>query len=375
MNILVLGGSNSLLNGSYLERAFGILRANTSETTNVENFSVGGTSSITAISRIFDLPPDRSFDLIIYEYALNDTGHLGSLKAGAEVQSLLIRLVVDLLSRRFPDALLVPVIFATKPNFSSNAKHPIHEAQSRTWNAAKVVHLDVRQRLAYLFAHTPPDWLYSDAAHYSRPYGVDIVAPLLGRFLVEQWLAKPRATLREMNARMQAAMGPTPFAVTALSADQLAEHATGAWERVTLSNRVMSVPALRLHEGGALEFPERPLNLALLSDRKHDVVQLTRRAPAQVSTWNLATRFLDVDEATTNPTDKDRFFYSGIPLPLVLSRQEPLGLDPAGFELRVPSEVDMVLPLIAFDGFNRQPPRVQGRRMDLVRAVFLTPAS
>lgn len=374
MNVLILGGSNSLLNGSYLERAFGILGANTSETIDVTNFSVGGTSSITAISRIFDLPPDRSFDLIIYEYALNDAGHLGSLKAGAEVQSVLIRLVLDLLAQRFPDALFVPVIFAVKTYFSPNTRHPIHEAQSRLWTAAQIPHFDMRQRLAYLFANAPPEWLYSDAAHYSRPYGVDIIAPLFGRFLVEQWLAKLRGTLREMNARMQATAGAAPFSVTVLSADQLAQHATGPWERVTLSNRVMSVPALRLNQGATLTFPARPLNLALLSDRKHDVAELRRRAPDQVSAWNLSTRFMDVDSASANPPDKDRFFYSGIPLPLVLSREDPLGLDPVGYELRVPDAADYALLLMTFDSFNPQPPRVDGRRLDLVSALFLAPA-
>lgn len=375
MNVLVLGGSNSLLNGSYLEAALQILGKNTSETISVDNFSVGGTSSITAISRIFDLPPDRSYDLIIYEYALNDAGHLGSLKAGAEVQSVLIRLVLDLLTQRFPDALLVPVIFAVKTYFSPNTRHPIHEAQSRIWTAAQIPHLDMRQRLAYLFANAPPEWLYSDTAHYSRPYGVDLIAPQFGRFLVEQWLAKPRGTLRAMNARMQVAVGPAPFSVTAMSADQLAQHATGSWERVTRSNRVMSVPALRLHEGAALNLPSRPLNLAVLSDRKHDVAELRRRAPDQVSAWNLSARFMDVDSESANPPDKDRFFYTGIPLPLVLDRDDPLGLDPVGYELRVPDKIDYALLLMTFDSFNPQPPRVEERRVDLVSALFLTPAT
>jgi hypothetical protein len=381
MHILILGGSNSLMRGSYLNRALDILERNSSKKPAVLNHSVGATTTFTALARIFDLPAGYAPDLVIYEYALNDTSHFNGLASGAEVQGFAIGLLVDLLARRFPDAALAPVLFGLRALFSSNSTSPIHAAQTQIWTDAKIPHLDVRRQLAHIFANKAPDWLYSDVAHYSAPHGTDIVGSMVGRFLVELMLGGRSLPMREIAARMRTARGPTPFALKALDAADLAKRVSGDWELVTRANRLMSVQALRLRAGATLNLPAKPLNIALLSDRQHDLAQLIRRTPTRDTAWSLMTRNIFVDGPSLNPPDRDRFFYSGIPLPLLLSGDTPLDAegsdlqpDDAPFELHIPIEPDDTLPPLAFDGFVRQPARAEQRRMDIVSALFLEPA-
>ncbi|MDB5425492.1 MAG: hypothetical protein JWQ29_2908, partial [Phenylobacterium sp.] len=371
MRILVVGASNSLLKGGYLDRATAILRRNLGADLEITNVSVGGTTTITGISRIFDLPAEARFDVVVHEYSMNDASHLNSRENGESIQFLALQLLIGVLAQRFPDALFAPVTFAMQPYFATGVRNRIHDAQKAIWAATGTPHLDVRQRLAYLFAQEAPAWLYSDPAHYSVPYGADLIGSIVARFLIEISRAEARQPLSELNANIRALPQARPIGLRHLSGEALAEHAHGHSELVVRTNSVMSVSALRLRPGGGVRLAERPFNIALLSDRRHDWARLTRGAGSQARSWALSTRFVGVDNPEANPTDKDRFFYSGIPLPLLLQPDEPFTQDTTAFDLSLEGSDAAAPSTLAFDGFQAPDLRPDpDRRLDIAGMTF-----
>lgn len=359
------------MRGGYLGRAVEILQANLPHPPVVTNLSVGSTSTITAIARLSDLPAGHRPDLILYEYALNDAAHFSARPDGAELQRFVIRLLIDELAARFPDAVLAPVLLGSAEMFSAHVRNTAHDAQCALWSEADIPHLDVRRRLAYIFVNSAPAWLYADFSHYGTPHGSDIVGAMTGRFLVELSLGKRGVTLRECAARLAERHGPLAFGIDALSAADLAAGATGNWEMLERRNALMAVPALRLRQGAMLALPAQPFNIALLADRRHDLVTLTRHGDDRPSAWSLATRLSAVDNPAMNPPDKDRFFYAGIPLSLVLAQGAPIPSDDASFSIAIPDETDERLPVIGYDRFILRSRSIADRYLDVVGALFL----
>ena len=371
MRILVVGASNSLLRGGYLARAEQVLRGNLGDSVDITNISVGGTTSITGASRVLELPASAAFDMVVYEYAMNDANHFTPRQNGAAFQFLAIQLLVGALAERFPDAVLAPLIFSMQHLFSTATPNRIHDLQSEVWNTTGTPHLDVRQRLSHLFAQQAPDWLYSDPAHYATPQATDIIGSMVGRFLIEQARAKAPQPVSETYRKLRALPRAAPFRLKHLDAQALAAHAHGEWEMVVRTNSVMSTPALRLRPGGGLKLAEAPFNISVLSDRLHDWGRVTRGGTGPVA---VSTRYIAVDNPAVNPDDKDRFFYSGVPFPLLRPNLSP-ARDPAPFELALEA-ADQPLPeMLAFDSFlSRDLRPAAGRRLDLAGMTFLEDA-
>lgn len=374
MRILVIGGSNSLMGEGYLERAVQVLERQV-ETLSVTNLSVGGTTSYTGIARVFDLPPDAAFDVVVYEYALNDALALDPHRIGPEAVFLAVQLLVGVLASRFPQALFVPVSLAMRRYFSAAVRSPVHDLLTAVWRAMGNAHLDVRGILSQLFVGQSPEWLYSDEFHYCRPQGADIVGSLLARCILETLDSGSYQTLSALDAKIRARPEAKPFGVRHLSAEKLAERATGDWSLEPRENSIMSTPVLRLRLGAGVRFEERPLNLAMLSDRQHGYVRLARGEGERERLWRLCTRFIAVDQPALNPPPMDRFFYSGLPLPLLLQTAPVFRSDPEPYRITVEPDRLEGLPPLWFFNFSREiRPRAEEQRLDLVSALFLTPA-
>lgn len=374
MRILVIGGSNSLMGAGYLDRAAQILERNLGSLS-ITNLSVGGTSSFTGLARVFDLPPNAAFDAVLYEYALNDSLIFQKRANGRESVFLAIQLLVAVLAERFPDAAFLPVSFAARPNFAVGVACPIHELTEALWQQTGAAHLDVRAKLSYVFAKDSPDWLYSDALHYSAPHGVDIVGSLVARHVLETMGASSRQTLAELDARIKARPEAQPTGVRCLSAQDLAEQATGDWSLEPRENGVMSLTALRLRPGAEITFTERPLNLAVLADRRHGFVRLARGDGDGQQVWKLSTRSTAAADPRYNPPDKDRFFYSGLPMPLILQTDPLFRRDFMTYRLTVDPDGLEDLQSLGFFNFGMDEDlRIPDQTLDLVSALFLTPA-
>lgn len=368
MRVLVVGASNSLLRGGYLTRAEHVLRSNLGEPVEITNISVGGTTSITAASRVLELPASAAFDLVVHEYAMNDANHFTPRQNGAAFQFLAIQLLVGALAERFPDAALAPLIFSMRHLFSVGAPNRIHDLQTEIWNTSGASYLDVRQRLSYLFAQQAPDWLYSDPAHYTTPEATDIIGSMVGRFLIEQARTKTRQPISETYRKIRAMPQAAPFRLRHLSAEALAEQAHGDWELVVRANSVMSAPALRLRPGGGLKLAEAPFSISVLSDRLHDWGRVTRGGASPVA---VSTRYMAVDDPAVNPDDRDRFFYSGIPYQLLRPNLPPTR-DIAPFELALEGADGALPELLAFDSFLSHDLRpAADRRLDLAGMTLL----
>jgi len=375
MRILVVGASNSIAPAGYLVRAKEILAGFLGREVEITNISVGGTSVISGISRVFDLPAGADFDLVLYEYAINNASHFTMREPGEAIVAGALQLLVGVLAERFPDAVFAPVTFALEPDFSANQPGRIYDVERALWTACQNPHLDLRQRLSYLFAQRCPDWLYSDIAHYSSPHGTDLVGSMVGRFLAEVSGETPRRKLADLNARMLALPQALPVRARHLSAEDLAEHAYGDFEIVTRSNSLMTQSALRLRPGGGVRLAERPFNIALLSDRRHDWVRVTKILGARQQSWALRTRFTGVDNPQANPPDKDRFFYSGIPLAFLLRPGAVFTRDRSAFEFEVEPDPATTLDVMYFDGFPElEGPPPADRRLDIAGMTLLADA-
>lgn len=127
MRILIVDGSNSILEDGYVS----YLKKSLSNYSNLEikQISVGGTTTLSAIGRLHDSFDNESFDIILYEYSINDMGHFGHREDGAISWEFSFYLLVKTAASLYPNAILVPLVLVGEQHFSNSSPHPFHDAQ------------------------------------------------------------------------------------------------------------------------------------------------------------------------------------------------------------------------------------------------------
>ena len=156
---LVLGGSNSMLQGGWvnlLRRDFGALA-------DIANLSVGACTTAMGLYRFLstsDRPPEAA---VFWEYGVNEFNHL---QGGQSLESLLyhVEWLIQLCIReRRP---LIPVLMRTRTQ-AGLAEDPYLSHLRRLFASYRIPVLDVHNLLSVLARGTPDanEW-YSDDAHY-----------------------------------------------------------------------------------------------------------------------------------------------------------------------------------------------------------------
>lgn len=359
MNIVVIGGSNSLLKEGYLTHLAQALPA-----ARIRQLSVGATSTLAAIGRLFDTAGEQEPDVILYEYSINDAGHFAWRPDGDRSWMLAFHLLVKAAVRLYPNAVLVPLVFAMRRSAPLSLHDPFYDLQINTFAALRLPFIDMRSWLGQRFAGDPPAWLYGDEAHYSAPDATAMIGNEVARRLAAR--DDEMETLSVTWQRMQQLSPHGAFDMFYVPAANLLQFVTGPAEPGQDGNRLMQLSYLRMHAGSRLAMRTEmfPLALYLKSDAGHDSVRVSVDSEAVRGSVVTGTRHAD--------TDSCRFICSNLPLPLLFGSTLAMPFGPAAFELHV--EDDRPPATTNFDCFGRG--GVHGAQyLDLCAILFVAPAT
>lgn len=367
MRILILGGSNSLLRDGYVAQLRSTLQHYTA--LDIVQLSVGATSSLAALARLQEAAASTAApDVILYEYAINDSGHFSPRSGGIESWQLCLYLLLKSAARLYPDALFVPLILAQQQHFAASVPHPLYDAQCQTYAQLGLSSIDMRAQLSSLFLQYAPDWLYSDSAHYAVPQASSLVGALVAQQLLVLLARRgqPGAeTLAQVWPRLQASSPYAGIELVYVPATALQPYVTGPCQPGRAENRLMTLDYLRLLPGSRLELNSAmyPLALFLKSDTRHDWLQLDLQvADGTAHALNVATRHIDAGP--------DNFIHSNIPLPLLWSETLCTPFLPTRLTLSMPLQRGGAQT--GFDCFGAGLPGVSEHYCDLTGLLMLS---
>ncbi|WP_374361047.1 hypothetical protein [Pseudoduganella danionis] len=367
MRILILGGSNSLLRDGYVTQLRNSLQHYTA--LDIVQLSVGATSSLAAVARLHETAGSTPApDVILYEYAINDSGHFSPRAGGIESWQLCLYLLLKTAARLYPDALFVPLILAQQQHFAASVPHALYDAQRHSYAQLGLSCIDMRAQLSALFLQYAPDWLYSDSAHYAVPQASSIVGALVAQQLLGLLARRgqPGAeALAQVWQRLQASSPLAGIELVYVPAQALQAYVTGPCQPGRAENRLMALDYLRLLPGSRLELNSvmYPLALFLKSDARHDWLQLELQV-ADGSTHALALATRHIDAGPHN------FIHANIPLPLLWSESLCTPYLPTRLALTMPLQRGGAQT--GFDCFGAGLPGVAEHYCDLTGLLMLS---
>ncbi|MBD9653013.1 SGNH/GDSL hydrolase family protein [Ensifer sp. ENS09] len=284
MKILIVGGSNSLIRDGYVKYFSEELR-HRYETVEFRNVSIGGTVSLTSLVLLDQL--NFHPDLVIFEYSLNDTGHLNHLEKGSELKKYFLGIIFNFLARRFPEAKVLPLILSASPFYDMKVRNTIYLAELDFWRRKGIQPVDMRRQLFELFGTQAPEFLYSDTSHFHR----GAACALIGKFLaaaVPATLALQRSLgqLNTSHSENQLDM------VDYYSARDLMEGSEGNTSLEPIFNRHLNLECVKVMPGGRVRIPSagNVLMVAFVSDDSHQSFTLVSGS----SKTSIAARHVDV---------------------------------------------------------------------------------
>lgn len=363
MNILVVGGSNSLLKDGYVAHLERALAARGPVT--VRQLSVGATSSLAAIGRLFDSAGMERVDVILYEYSINDAGHFAWRQDGVASWLLCLHLLLKAAAQLYPDAVFVPLVFAMQRHADPRVADPFHAAQMESFAALDLPAIDIRRWLADLFLDQPPAWLYGDEAHYAAPWATALIGCEIARRLTA--LLDTAAPLAAAWARMQALSPHGALEMIYVPAAGLAQFAAGPAALQQDGNRLMQLTYLRMAAGSTLAVRTEmfPLALYLKSDARHASVRLTLESVGLSGSVVTGTRHAD--------TATLRFICTNLPVPLLFGQALAVPFGASAFEIAVPAAPETGAAT-NFDCFGAAPGQPD-QHFDLCGILFVTRAA
>ncbi|WP_198120631.1 SGNH/GDSL hydrolase family protein [Massilia rhizosphaerae] len=362
MNILVVGGSNSLLKNGYVQHLEQALAARMPVT--VRQLSVGATSSLAAIGRLFETAGNMEVDVILYEYSINDAGHFAWRPDGGASWLLCLHLLIKAAAQLYPNAVFVPLVFAMQRFASPAVRDPFYDFQVEWFARLGLSTIDVRRWLADLFLDHPPAWLYGDEAHYATPQATALIGcEIARRLLVARTQDAPLSAIWE---RLQTISPHGSLEMAYVPAAGLAQFVSGPAELMLDGNRLMQLTFLRMREGSTLALRTEmfPLALYLKSDAQHDSVRLSLESAGVSGTVTTGTRHV--------ATDALRFVCCNVPVPLLFGHQLAVSFGTTAFEIAMTPGT--AAPVANFDCFGMGIP-APDRHFDLCGILFVARAA
>jgi len=196
LRIGVIGGSNSLLQDGYVAHLREELSSRHGITASFEVHAIGGSSTFTGLAQLCRTSLHRRVDVLLFEYALNDSASFGRRPLLHDHWARAYEGVIRKAVTENPQLLFVSLILGQADGIHRRRICPVSSGihtLSRRYNTA-VIDLNealVRQR-PDLLGHSH---MYADDSHYSRPFGVALVAQWAADALHRILEARPAASL------------------------------------------------------------------------------------------------------------------------------------------------------------------------------------
>jgi len=341
LRILVIGGSNSLVTGGYLE----FFEKYLAEQVEIEitNISVGATTSLSAVGRLYETFNAVGYDFILYEYSINDTGHFSVRENGINSYFFCFQLVIEAAQNLYPKSIIVPIIFASEHFFSYPESNPIAISQREIFKLLSLQYIDIKEYLANIFLNKKPFWLYKDSAHYAAPIATSIIGNFIAYKILELNAKKDVVRLVDININNIPGYKQTKHIY--LPAINLMEYFSGNFQKISISNNIMNIDFIRMKEISKFEFNSEffPLVIFIKSDSFHSNINLRFKNNENLKNMQISTLH---EDTKTLP-----FVYSSIPITLLDSNTLIHSYNSSHFEISVNSN-EKTTQRVSFDCFK-----------------------
>jgi len=312
----------------------------------IKQLSVGGTTTLTAIGRLYDTFCHEKVDVVLYEYAINDWGHFSPRPNGFDSFMISYCMLVNTLAELYPSAILVPVLLQHELCFDDVGRRWFSDRLVTVFSDLGMPFVNVGGWLNDFFMNMKPSWLYHDPAHYSEPAAVSLIGNLVAREVldIEKRGAEEISSLRGRLADYHWAAGLKLSYVPARDLLKFVEG--GRAELMVYENRLIKVEHLRICAGAGLSLNRRdyPFVLYVKSDSMHRSAHLSLSNPSGgTSTYLFSTKHFDVGGKPT--------VFSSIPVPFLFGHELDVDYPPTSLCLRVPVELPAEEPFRQFDCF------------------------
>ena len=185
LKISVVGGSNSVMRRGYVKHLEGYLRKRTSQSTRFKSYSLGGVPNVFSLIQQDRYNIAIKSDLIFFEYCVNDRHAIELGLYSLELAGKSLEGFIRNCQASNPNYLIVILIFGVnQDNYYRNpcALSELYEKIGDRYHLP-VINLTrlFREKQGVNFIKS----LYSDRddAHYTRPYGVQIVSETIAEQL------------------------------------------------------------------------------------------------------------------------------------------------------------------------------------------------
>lgn len=186
MNLLFVGGSNSVMNPGYVGYTVEHLRAAGHEISSVQNISVGANNCLIGLEQVKLFRDLAKIDKIVIEFAVNDYKMItpGSLPLWERGYEGLVRYILS----KNPNVQIYNLMLAPREALPHRIRRLREGMLAITRHYARrssVFFVDFDSYLWRRVANDPAKFksFYIDAAHYSRPRGAAVVARYLAQAL------------------------------------------------------------------------------------------------------------------------------------------------------------------------------------------------
>jgi hypothetical protein len=362
MNILIIGGSNSLVKNGYVYSLYDCLSIRNE--IKIQQLSVGGTTSLSAIGRITENYNGQNYDYILYEYSINDNGHFSWRKNGIDSYILCFQLLLQTVKELYPSAIFIPLIFAAENNFVPR-QNSFQKLQIDIFNRMGIKYIDIQEYLFQTFFERKPSWLYKDTAHYNSPYTTEIIGSYIARRILEMRinLNKGGVKLSEVNIKL---LNKTEYNIKYLPSSNMVRYMTGEYEALSANNKLMNLEFIRMYPGSKLNIDANmyPIALYIKSDKNHYYGKLKFNDDIN----NKAEICFSICHADTSVLP---FIYTSIPVPLLTDTNLRRNFGASNFELEVIDRLPNGIPINSFDCFIEMEPN-NDRYLDLLGILFIS---
>jgi hypothetical protein len=185
LNISIVGGSNSVIRNGYTKYLNEYIGQLTKRQTSLKYYTLGGVTNIHGLLESARYNIAANSDIIFYEYGINDRYSIEIDKYSLDLAGKALEGFIRNAKTLNPNCIVVIVIFGVNLDSYYNNHCHLSELYESIGNHYKLPVINIKTLLEQEKGANFIRSLYQekDHAHYTRPYGVKIVAETIVKYL------------------------------------------------------------------------------------------------------------------------------------------------------------------------------------------------
>lgn len=250
MKLAIIGGSNSLIKGGYVGYFLKKMKESFDfEFSSVDLLTVGGTNSLTGLKQLCATDVHKKVDVIIFEYALNDSASFGTRVKNFTHWSRIYEGVIRKATSENPSILFFSFILGQKGGIASRRLCFIESGIEFISSHYRTYCINFNKFLRNSnYTREYLNELYSDTSHFSTNVGTRLVGEHLASSMNEL-LNKANPTPRTLPKAIDAKNYSK-----AVYTKEIERYCVGKYEKISYENNMLKAETIKIKNDGKFKF-------------------------------------------------------------------------------------------------------------------------